>query len=159
MDSKNRLDLIDYMQWKKEDGKSYFSLFDYLSVQFKRFPLPIDAWVAFSEIFVPQFIESDGRIFIEECFKEKQDDYNRYSKEGLSKKEIEFWINIICLDGLFYDLPGETDKISIFVGEKLKLSWEMKLKNDFPNRKFTVSLQKDDDVGDFLITLFEVTDW
>jgi len=147
--------LKDFGQWASANAAKYFSLFDYLSATGKGSKLPIDAWVAFSEVFLPEFIEVNGCVLVEECFNEKSQDYQRYVKEGLSKREIETWINNICLDGLFYDLPGETDQISSFLGEKIKLGWELKLKRDFPERKFQVVLQKDDDVSDLLITFYE----
>lgn len=157
INDKKELQLSDFRNWKKKNNEMYFSLFDYISVQFQKHQLSIDTWVAFSEIFLPTFIEVNGLILVEECFNEKQKDYERYKSEGLSKKDIELWINLICLDGLLYDLPGETDEISDFLGKKVVQGWELKLKNDFPNRNFKVSLEKYEDVGDFLITFFEIT--
>ena len=155
--NKKDLKLQDFEGWQSANKSKYFSLFDYISAMSKTSQkLTIDSWVAFSEIFLPSFIENDGHILVEECFKEKEQDYIKYIKEGLSKKEIETWINNISLDGLLYDLSGETDEICTYIGEKIKLGWELKLKNDFPNRKFTVALQKDEDVSDFMLTCFEV---
>lgn len=157
MIAKKQFKLEDFSNWKKGDGDSYFSLFDYLGVKSQDLKFPIDIWVAFSEIFVPQFVEKHGHILIEECYKQKEKDYFRYLNDGLSKEKVEYWINNVCLDGLLYDIPGETEVISNFIGARIKLSWEMKLKNDFPSRRFSVSLLKDDDVGDLTITFFENT--
>jgi hypothetical protein len=155
--NKQDLKLKDITNLKKTISKE-FTLFSYIDFIARYLKLPLDFWIGFSELLMPEFIEVDGMVVIDELFKEKIKDYQKYLKESMPIKDIEYWINLICVDSSlsYLSKTGNYDPhAERYFADKVKKAWEIKLKNDFPDKSFTVKIIDDKEFGDLLVTFFQ----
>ncbi len=135
--SLNTEQLLDFQQWKKANGGD-FSLWDYLFGVAN-----VEIALAFTKLFLPDFIEHEGGIFLSEVF--KQEIYEQWkAKLGNDITEIERVMNHQHID----DILSGTDKVGtdnlFYLGQCIKQMWESRLKLLYPDRRFEVCCNRDE---------------
>jgi hypothetical protein len=122
-----------------------------------------DLLIAVSKIFLPDFIEYEGGIFLADKLKPPMNDswLKRYRN---NMSEAELLINHIHLgeDWQSTGFVGKTNAIASlsnqnlwYLGEVLVVTWKAALMAKFPERKFIVQGNRDEQVGDFIITFYQ----
>lgn len=134
-----------YDDWLKANGKG-FSLFDYLYGEITQYGAPADIVWAVAKLTWPEFVMVDGRVFLKECFTEEK--YASLRNEGRAPKEMEYWMNMVNVGGLFAE--GDGTKLAA-VAATFSAAWPAKAKQDCPSLEFDCEVIEDD--GDTFITL------
>lgn len=111
--------------------------------------------VGCSRILWPSFVEHDGCILLGDSVDEAN--YQAFLKSANGNKRIvEATMNHQHVLHLFAtDLP--TRELVLYVGRLMKEVWQVKLKNDFPDRNVKVYFPDEDDLEllDYEITFFQ----
>ncbi len=141
----DRIRLNDYEKWA--DANQNFSLYDYLFGVVKTNQLADDIYIAFLKMFWPDFYCIDGCVFLKEQFEPEY--YDRLLNEGTSRQEIEKWINLFFLGGMMQE--STSDESIRYLAIHLTKLWEMKLKEDFPDKEFDVKYFHDEEDGYFVV--------
>ncbi|NQY51853.1 MAG: hypothetical protein HRT91_04115 [Piscirickettsiaceae bacterium] len=91
--NKKLFSLEDFLNaYNKFDPTNNLGSTDYIYALFKLSNLPIDLTLCYIKLLTPKFRVVDGLIFLDETFNIHT--YNEYPSKGLSKNEIQYWINI-----------------------------------------------------------------
>ena len=141
--------LSDYERWKAANAPGELSLFDYAYAAFRSNAVAADGILAIAALVWPTFVEVDGLVLLTEQYTEAK--VADLRAQGLSEREVEFWINLFCVDGFFHDLELESPEHQEQLAEILQQSWEAKLVREFPGRAFHVRVVRDADVGDLCV--------
>ena len=149
--------LSDYQRWKKANSDTNFSIFDYLHCSALDKKIPVDFCIALFELFYPEFILIDNHVFLKEEY--ERDKYLELVKQNCTKKDVEYWMNLLNIDALFYREEIE-DKDSFenalfFICEQIVDLWSQKLHKEFSDRQFFVNYIRDD--GEMYIVFYEQT--
>ncbi|WP_158996832.1 hypothetical protein [Pigmentibacter ruber] len=147
---KNKIEFKDFDLWKSIN--KFMDVNDYLTTIIDHYKIPSDFLIFFSDLIFPEFIIIDEMIFLKNHFKEEY--FNRLLKEKTSCSEIEYWMNLVLISSYFPESDEFIDH-ALFLAEKLKKSIDLKLKNDFPNKMFSVDFTYDQDNGDVLFTFYQ----
>lgn len=139
--------LREFQNWKTANG-DHFSLRDYLFGVSN-----VEVAIAFTKLFWPDFVEHDGGVFLSEAFDIKI--YEQWKAEfDRDIQSIEKVINHQHIDDI---LPG-ADNVSIdnliYLGEALAQMWESRLNSAFPNRKFKVICNHEDQ--DIVVFFYQI---
>lgn len=144
--SLNADQLSDFQQWKKANGDD-FSLWDYLFGSAN-----IEIAIAFTKLFWPDFVEHEGGIFLSEAFDSQI--YEQWKIElGNDVAAIEQVMNHQHVDDI---LPGAQNASSdnlLYLGQALAQMWESRLKSLYPQRRFQVKCDRDEDT--VVVTFFQ----
>ncbi|MEP5759436.1 MAG: hypothetical protein ABJ327_09095 [Litoreibacter sp.] len=132
--------LSDYENWVNANSPNKFSLFDYLHGILKTKDIEPDLIVAFLKVFWPEFYCIDGFIFLKEEFQEGK--YVDLVKQGTSEKDIEYWMNLVSVDGLFDSATFEQSK---YIAHQMAEIWKSKLQSDFTDKEFIVECLTEED--------------
>ena len=124
-----------------------FSLWDYLFGAAN-----IEIAIAFTKLFWPDFVEHEGGIFLSEAFNSQI--YEQWKIElGNDVAAIEQVMNHQHIDDI---LPGaenaSTDNL-LYLGQALAQMWESRLKSLYPQRRFQVKCDRDEDT--VVVTFFQ----
>lgn len=119
MNNYKSLILEDYVEWMKLNSTKKFSLFDYINGVIQLRDLPIDVFVAVLKLFWPDFINFDNKIFIKEEFSEEK--YRELIDNGCPDKDLEYWMNLINVDGLFH---SESLEVTEYLSKYIEYLWE-----------------------------------
>ena len=135
--SLNTDQLLDFQQWKKSNS-SDFSLWDYLSCVAN-----VEVALAFTKLFLPDFVEHEDGIFLSEVF--NREIYDQWKATlGNDITAIERVMNHQHID----DILSGTDKVGtdnlFYLGQAIKQMWESRLKSLYPDRRFEVCCNRDD---------------
>ncbi|WP_040508356.1 hypothetical protein [Leptospira wolffii] len=118
-------DSFDFASFVSANSSHYVSGFDYLQIVYKSNSLHTDFIFWFSKLFWPDFKIIDGKVFLQELFDQKY--YDELIGAGENDDDIQFWMNLLELTGLFDDLPlGQ----AIDVSKSLVQCWNSKLSID-----------------------------
>lgn len=135
--SLNTEQMSDFQQWKQINGDD-FSLWDYLAGVSN-----IEVALAFTKVFLPDFVEHEGGIFLSEAF--SLEIYEQWKELfGDNIASIEQVINHQHIDDL---LPGsESAGIDnlFYLGQVIQQMWENHLKSLYPKYSFEVSCTRDE---------------
>ena len=82
---------------------------DYLHAVYKSYGLDADFVLYIANLFWPKFKAIDNIIFIEELFDTMR--YHDFITDELNAKEIQYWINLLEITGLFDDLSTNQAKV------------------------------------------------
>jgi hypothetical protein len=93
----------------------------------------------------------DGAVFLSEKFSEAR--YSELRSTFSSSRDVEYWMNLVSIDGLLDPLEGLSEEHIAAFSEHLSESWRAKLGIDFPDRPFEVLLARDEDTGDTALTI------
>jgi len=144
----DQAELEDYERWRALNSEP-FSLHDYAYAAAFKQCLPADAIVALAAVLWPAFVEVDGLVLLAEQFSAEKLDALR--SQGLPANEVEFWMNILAVDGFFQSLPGTSPSHARSLARTLRQAWQAKLALDFPHCRFKVEVVEDEDVGDVCV--------
>jgi hypothetical protein len=114
-----------------------------------------DKFIAYSEIFWPEFLEFDGCVFFADAFSESA--YYEWRKQ-LDKSQTEALLNHRHIHDLFLNAEKKpTRAATLFIGRLLKEIWSAKLSRDFPDKKFVVSFPEEhnEDLIDYEVSFFQ----
>ncbi len=99
-----------------------------------------DHFLAYVELVWPSLIVLDGCIFIESLFDRER--YKSLTKTCKNQTEVQKFMNYIDLSQIFTQADENvSDELLLYLGHSLQKAWEAKMKQEFPNRKFTVALE------------------
>ena len=123
----------DYESWVTANSPNKFSLFDYLHGVFSTRDLEPDLAIAFFKFLWPEFICVDGLVFLKEEYSKSK--YKELAQQENSERDLEYWMNLISIDGLFESATLEQSK---YFGRQLVKMWRAKLREDFSDKCFIV---------------------
>lgn len=140
--------LPDYQAWKDVNSDKEFSLTDYVYGIHQKHQLHPDFFVALMELMWPKFVEIDNHIFLKQAFNTAR--YEQLRATINYPSEVEYWMNLTVLDGLFESSKGGFYRDHAeYVLSSIAEMWESRLQMVFPEKRFTVSIIKDSESGDF----------
>jgi hypothetical protein len=148
-------ELKDFQAWKQSNAGTFFSLYDYIDGIIQSRELPSDFCIAFLKLIYPSFLLSENGVFLAEEY--DQTKLDRLVNEGCQGKQLEYWMNILNIDGY---LRISTEEFSIeqclFFSNLLREIWLQKLSKDFPEKKFVVEcIQETDSDNEVYITFYQ----
>ncbi len=130
MDNFDSIKLLDYEKWKQANvGK--FSLYDYLHGVLSTQPQSPDLTFAYLKLLWPDFYSYNDQVFLKEEFEEQK--YKGLVKQGYSGPELEYWMNLLNIDGLLNNMTTEQAR---YIGKSVASIWDKKLAIDFPSQRF-----------------------
>ncbi|MFK7824840.1 MAG: hypothetical protein AB8G05_11825 [Oligoflexales bacterium] len=145
--------LDDFNNWSNENND--FSFNDYIQSIFSSKQLSPDLFYAFMRLFWPEFILSNGFVFLKDP--NSSEKLEKLIKGG---KDVEYWANLLNVDGFFTGTQQEgednTIEISKRIAKSLASSWHTKLKNEYPNLKFIVKDFFDEENQEVFLTFYQV---
>lgn len=114
-------------------------------------------YIAFLKFFYPDFIIVDNLIFLKEQYDEST--YRERLKRGLEGSEIEYWTNLIYIEG-FFELRLEPDEYvehCEFMAQEMSKIWSLKLQRDFPDKIFKVipTPSEEEEYEEIFITFYQ----
>jgi hypothetical protein len=125
------------------------SSIDYLHAVFKLYELPDDFLLCMARLFSPDFIIVDGLVFLSEKF--ELDTYKKCLDEGKSPSEIQLWLNLIEVTGLFEGIEVEN---ALSLAHSIETMWNQKIRSHDDNEAKGVArviYEKDD--GEIFVTI------
>lgn len=141
--------LKDIDEWVDLNAHCQFSFYDYIYHQMNMGKMNTDIYFALIELYWPTFITYKNYIFLDQHFSEKK--FEELKNQNVN---VEFWMNILCLDSYFENDDNGDEKAS-FLAKKLAEIWKAKLEKDFPNIKISVVYLEDKTVGDYGLTFYQ----
>lgn len=142
MSKSNKLpELPDYTHWVSLNSDKHFGMSDYIYGIFTSKSLAPDIFVAFLNLFWPEFIEKDDYVFIKDIYSEEK--YVELIDENTEPKLVEYWMNIFEVDSFFtesedFSSNSEFFEFCKYIGDKLNETWSAKLKTEYPQKIFNV---------------------
>ncbi|MBZ0318556.1 MAG: hypothetical protein K8L91_19235 [Anaerolineae bacterium] len=140
-------ELLDYLVWHEKG----FSLLD-----FARQNLSPDLAISITKIFWPDFVLDEGRVFRKEAF-----DVSNFEKWKQSTNAdliaIQKVMNHIHLasDFLYKTFENLSYANILYFGTILTHIWKCALETTYPDLQFEVSIEKDLDFDDVVITFWQ----
>ena len=135
--SLNINNLQSYQQWKQANGKA-LSLWDYLFGVGN-----VEIALAFSKLFLPDFIEYDRGIFLSETFNQKVFEEWKTKLEN-DINAVEKVMNHIHLENILPEAEKAGIENILEIGKIISQMWESRLKLIYPNKCFQVECDRDD---------------
>lgn len=149
-------ELLDFGKWKEKNAPT-FSLLDYIYGTMETKAVSPDIYVAFAQMYWPDFVEIDGLVFLAANYDAKY--LSELKDQGVARNRIEYWMNLVCLDGIIempsVEKPDEFIGHTQYVASKLKEMWTAKVQQFSNDRTFQVAIVEDIDAGDLCITLYQ----
>ncbi len=103
---------------------------DYVHAVYKLADLPIDLFFCFTKLLIPEIRIIEGSIFLDEYF--DLDTYKLYLSEGKSSSEIQLWMNLIEITGVF---EGVKENEAVRIAHTIIEAWNLKLQKAVDNEK------------------------
>lgn len=108
----------------------------------------MDLILRFAKIIYPEFQILDGKIYISELF--DLDYYQELLKSGRNISEVQFWLNLLEVTGLFDDLSNNQ---AMEFAELLVKSWNAKLRSEFPETLDNARIVDNKEIGEIFVTI------
>lgn len=139
-------ELPDYLKWHEKG----FSLRDYA-----RLNLSPDLAISMTKIFWPDFVLHEGRVFIKEAFEISNFENWKKTTNG-DLIAVQKVMNHVHLADLLYE-PFENLSYTniLYFGTILHHIWRYALQTNFPDLDFEVTIEKDGDFDDVVITFWQ----
>jgi len=147
------LELHDYRRWKHENVGKRFSLFDYVYGVLRTKEISADLLVGVADLLRPDFVVEQGSVFLRSEFDNAV--VGQLRSQAGRPQDVELWANMFCVDGIFHQLKDSSKAAVEFLAVRIRDSWAAKLRLDFPERTFEVSVYRDNDVGDVCVSFYE----
>ncbi len=147
------LELQDYRRWKNENVGKRFSLSDYVYGVLRTQEVSADVLLGMAGLLWPDFVVDQGSVFLRSEFDTAL--VSQLRSQGIEPRDVELWANMFCVDGLFRELKDSSDAAVEFLAARIRDSWAAKLRCDFPELTFKVSVYRDNDVGDVCVSFCE----
>lgn len=144
--------LTKYKDWESNNKNKGYDIDSYLDFYYE-----MNAAIAFSKLYFPDFVEKEGCIILgfrynEQVFKQW------FKKFDGDIKKTEYMCNFYDIQDYFLNNEVEYESDELYfkaideLAKALKIAWEINLKILFPERKMIVDVWEEDDI--FRITLF-----
>lgn len=140
--------LVDHLKevHAKADTRN-FNVLDFVSA----FGSPLDA-LAYSYLFWPDFVEFEGMIFLKTLIEDEEDlsQIRRALAKFRTRKEVEESFNRFVVPDSFFSagLSTASDEENICLSQRIAEMWEARLARLFPNKKFIVEVQPQEETKD-----------
>lgn len=145
---------IRYEDWKAANPARSFTWADYAHFVLQEREVPGDFALAMAKVLWPRFIEVEECVFLAEHYSEEK--ALSLQKQGLSNRQVEYWLNLFSVDGFFHGVESSTEEDEEQFAQVLVETWRAKLRIEFPGRTFVVEAVRDDEAGDLCVTLQHV---
>jgi hypothetical protein len=132
---------------EKHENPSIYTILYWL-IQDKK--IGSEIFFKFLEFYWPSFTKKNEFIFLKEKYSEEE--FNRLINE---KDNPEYWINMLTVDDFFSETNDGAEKSAILAKALVEI-WTVKLKNDFPEKKFIVEYLSDKEYGDYGLTFYQI---
>ncbi|VWC56358.1 hypothetical protein BLA18110_00356 [Burkholderia lata] len=139
---------FDFASFVSANQHTNVSGLDYVHVAYKDHGLIYDFLFHFGKLFLPDFKVVGGAIFVSELFSDEE--YKRLLSDGKACHEIQFWINLLEITGMFDDI--DTDQAA----ELAKLivdGWNAKLQREFGDVPVPARVLCDEELGEVFVTI------
>ena len=112
----------------------------------------------YATLFVPEFVEADGSVFIESKLigtaDEMKDPVAKAEKEG-TRAVLEDAANTVDLCTLFADHAGTEEEVDLMM-EFMAEAWRARLAYQFPGRRFHVWIESWEEAGTPVLRFYEL---
>lgn len=140
-----------YQSFVNMNKERYVTWFDYIYMIYHFEDIPDDLILSVIKITSPDLIKMDDMLFLENLF--TNDKYQDKLKQEQSKENIQYWLNMVHLTGVF-EFMSYDDVIKI--GGKLVTAWNNKIKAEYDTYEFgKAHLLCDEDEEEVLITIHQ----
>lgn len=152
---------LDFNQFQQANPHSIGNQLNYINFIYQALALPPDFIMAFQKFCSPDFILVDGLIYYADRFDKAK--YNELQQQGKRPEEIQFWMNLILISGLFIhfsandesfenvqDLPFESAQI---FAKNLADSWNATITQKFGEQYAIAHYMYDEADQEIFITL------
>ncbi|GLK89770.1 hypothetical protein [Pseudomonas turukhanskensis] len=137
-----------YEQFLESNSGMRKNGFDYLQLVSKATSLPADFFRYLAILFSPEFVMRDEKIYLLETFDDQA--YAEYKQSGMPDAELQFWMNLVEITGVF-DVLGTDDALH-FAGTLAK-AWNLKLTSEFGEGVEKARVIHDEDTGEVFVTI------
>lgn len=103
----------------------------------------------FLNFFWPKFSEIDDYIFLEQKYNKSE-----HAKIIKSKKNPEYWVNLLTLDSFFNSYDDGYEKSKLLTNAMIEI-WKVKLQNEYPDKNFVIECVFDEEFGDCGLTFYQ----
>ncbi|TCW85637.1 hypothetical protein C5O80_10750 [Burkholderia sp. SRS-46] len=139
---------FDFASFVSVNSPASVSGFDYVHTVYKCHALDYDFLFHFGKMFFPDFKVVDGAVFVSELFDDEK--YKRMLGGGDVIREIQFWINLLEITGMFDDI--DTDQ-AVELANLIVDGWNAKLQREFGEVSVPARVLCDDELGEVFVTI------
>lgn len=139
---------FDFESFQSANEGRNVSGFDYLHAIYKTQKLSSDFILWFAKLLLPEFKCVDNRIYVAELFDMIR--YQELLKNGQSKNQAQFWMNLFEITGLFDDMSCNDAHIFAM---KIAESWTAKIRTDFGPNEEGARVMFDNDTGEIFVVI------
>ncbi|EMN6203186.1 hypothetical protein WB527_004139 [Vibrio vulnificus] len=140
--------MYDFAMFSNANKGKDVSGFDYLHAVYQSQGLTPDFVLWFSRLFSPEFKVVGGQIYISVLY--SQEIYNELLKEGHEHSQVQFWMNLLEITGLFNDLSIEQ---AMEFAQMVVNSWNFKLNKEFNELTAKARMIYDEDSEEVFVTI------
>lgn len=141
---------FDFISFVKSNEGHPLSSLDYLHAVYKASELHEDFIFYIAKMFRPDFKILEGNVYVSELFDSER--YNEMLGEKMGPDDVQFWMNLLEITGLFDNLSVTTAK---FFADVLATSWNTKMATDFGHILKPARVICNDGEGEVFITIGE----
>lgn len=121
---------------------------DYLYAVFKVGALPVDVLLSFVQFFWPAFKVVDGRIYLSDSFDSTK--YFEYMVDGREQNEVQFWLNLTEITGIFEDIDLENaQEVATIIAQ----IWNGKIRSELGDIEDYARVILEEDEGEVFVTI------
>ncbi|AOJ41323.1 hypothetical protein WJ23_25525 [Burkholderia lata] len=139
---------FDFASFVSVNRNANFSGLDYVHVVYRDHGLVYDFVFRLGKLFLPDFKVVDGAIYVSELFSDEE--YKRLLSDGKASREIQFWINLLEITGVFDDI--DTDQ-AVELAKLIVDGWNSKLQREFGDVSVPARVLCDDETGEVFVTI------
>lgn len=139
---------FDFPSFTAANPPGSVSGLDYVHTVYKAHGLVYDFVFHFAKLFFPDFRVVGGGVFVSELFSDEE--YGDLLSKGKAIHEIQFWINLLEITGMFDDIDVDQ------AAELAKLivdGWNVKLQREFGDVSVPARVMCDDETGEVFVTI------
>ncbi|USX11871.1 hypothetical protein NHH88_19440 [Oxalobacteraceae bacterium OTU3CAMAD1] len=122
--------------------------YDYVHAVHKTANLSGDFLIWFGKLMWPQLVEMNGLIYISDLYSNER--YENFISGGRSKKQAQFWMNLLEISGIFDDLPDEQMKL---LAKNIAECWSAKIRQDFGENHEGARVIVDEENGEVFVVV------
>lgn len=137
-----------YDRFEKANAPKRVTGIDYVRSIYKSLNLPSDFVLQFSQLFWPNFLVVDGKVFVNDLFDRER--YEGLRKSGQSESGAQFWMNLLEITALFDDL---LEPQALAVAEIAAACWNRKLDGEFSGNADEARVVHDKATGEVFVVL------
>jgi len=139
---------FDFKSFVAANVGRHVSGFDYLHTEYKALGLATDFILYFVKLCWPDFKVVDGLVYLSEMFDPER--YKTFLSEGRSSTEVQFWMNLLEITGLFDELSIDD---AMLIAEALAESWNSKMSAEFDSVLTPARAIRDKETGEVFVTI------